>query len=226
MCGRYLLYSDPSEVADAFDFKEVPEFDARYNIAPSQNVLVALQDGERRIPRFMRWGLVPSWATDPAVGFRMLNARCETAAEKPAFRAAFRHRRCLIPASGFYEWRKVGRKKEPCLFRLGTGLFAFAGLWEAWKSGDGLPLESCTILTTTANDLVRSLHDRMPVIIAREDYAAWLDVSEGAEDVARLFRPYPVEAMTALDVNPWVNDVHHEGPQCVEPAVSERSLFD
>ena len=162
----------------------------------------------------MKWGLVPSWAKDPKVGFSAINARSETAADKPTFRGAFRRRHCLVPASGFYEWKRVGKQKLPTLFRPTGGLFGLAGLWETWQ-GDGVSVESFTILTTAANAAVMPTHDRMPVIVAPADYGAWLDAAQSADGT--LLRPYPTEAMTATAVSSYVNDAHHQGPQCVEP---------
>jgi putative SOS response-associated peptidase YedK len=172
----------------------------------------------------MKWGLVPSWSKDQAVGFKSINARSETAADKPTFRAAFKKRHCLVPASGFYEWKKEGKKKLPLLFKPRSGLFGFAGLWETWHDG-ALKMETFTILTTDANELVRNVHDRMPVILDRADFAAWLVPSGEKDRDLQLLRPYAADAMTATAVNLYVNDARHEGTQCVEPAGSQPSLF-
>ena len=168
MCGRYLLY--PTDIGPLFGIPDAPRAAPRYNVAPGQRAPVVTQAVNGHELRDMRWGLVPSWATDPSAGFRTINARCETVGDKPSFRSAFRHRRCLVPASGFYEWRKEGKRKQPYLLRPRHGMFAFAGLWESW-SGEAPPLESFTILTTAANDLVRPLHDRMPVVMRPPDFA-------------------------------------------------------
>ena len=165
----------------------------------------------------LRWGLVPTWADDPAIGNRMINARSETVATKPSFRAAFRRRRCLIPADGLIEWQKQGDRKQPYLIGVGDGdLFAFAGLWEEWERG-GEVIESCSILTTEANELMRPLHERMPVIIRPADYDLWLDpqVQEGSK-VQPLLKPYPETEMFAYPVDPWVNNVRHNDSRCVE----------
>jgi len=225
MCGRFLLTADPRALADYFTLPDFPAQMPRYNIAPGQNVPVVVEADGARLLRTMRWGLVPSWAKDAAVGFRSINARSETAADKPVFRAAFRRRHCLVPASGFYEWRASGKKKQPMLFRPREGLFAFAGLWETWQDG-AVKLETCAVLTTAANGLVRPLHDRMPAVLDPKDFAAWLVPSGEKERDLQLLRPYPADAMTAAEANPWVNDARHEGPQCIEPPEREPSLFD
>lgn len=175
-----------------------------------------MKGGDRELA-FLRWGLVPSWADDPAIGNRLINARSETVAEKPSFRTAFKRRRCLIPADGFFEWKKEVKHKQPYLIGVEQdGPFAFAGLWEDWER-DGEVIESCTILTTTANDLMRPLHERMPVILTAKDYDLWLDPSvQDAAAVLPLLQPYPAGEMFAYPVSTWVNDPKHEDPRCVE----------
>jgi putative SOS response-associated peptidase YedK len=167
----------------------------------------------------LRWGLVPFWAKDLKIGYRTINARAETVASKPAFRAAFRQRRCLIPADGFYEWKTQSGGKQPYYIRLKHNhLFAFAGLWEHWKSETGEIMESCTIIVTNANELVRSIHDRMPVILNPNDYETWLLPSKNSTDyLTALLKPYPAEQMTAYSVNVSVNNPKHEDPSCIEP---------
>jgi putative SOS response-associated peptidase YedK len=224
MCGRFTLTADPRAVAEYFTLPDFPAVFPRYNIAPGQNVPVVVQTDAVRQLRPMKWGLVPSWAKDAAIGYRSINARSETAADKPTFRAAFKRRHCLVPATGFYEWRGAGKHKLPVHFKPVSGFFAFAGLWETWQDG-ALSLETCTILTTTANELVRPFHDRMPVILDPGDFAAWLIPSGEKERDLQLFRPYPTEAMTAAAANPWVNDARHEGPKCLEPPDDQPSLF-
>jgi putative SOS response-associated peptidase YedK len=162
---------------------------------------------------------VPSWAKEPAIGSRLINARAETVAEKPAFRAAFKARRCLIPTSGFYEWQATGGKqKQPYLIRMRDGRpFALAGLWERWQGGDGGLVETCAILTTTANEVVRPVHERMPVIVARADFVAWLDPRTSAAELHALLRPYPAEAMEAVPVGRYVGNPRNEGPRCLAP---------
>jgi putative SOS response-associated peptidase YedK len=175
MCGRFILTVSAKDVADLFGLAEVPALEPRYNVAPTQPVAAVRADADgRRSLATLRWGLIAPWAKDAK--HAAINARAETAADKPTFRHAFRKRRCLIPADAFYEWQKVGRHKQPYLFKLRDGEpFAFAGIWEAWNGPDGEALESCAILTTEANELVRSVHERMPVILDPRHYAEWLD---------------------------------------------------
>jgi putative SOS response-associated peptidase YedK len=221
MCGRYTLTTPAPKLAEHFQLDTVPNLTPRYNIAPTQLVAIvrAVPPGKRELT-LARWGLVPSWAADVKIGNRLLNARAETVADKPAFRNAFRGRRCLIPADGFYEWQPLaGRKKQPYHIRLKDAEpFALAGLWERWTSPDGSPLESCTILTTEANDLARPIHDRMPVILPPEAYDLWLDL--GMRDVHLLqtcMRPYLAEAMVAVPVGPGVGNARFDDPQCLTP---------
>jgi putative SOS response-associated peptidase YedK len=202
------------------------EMSPRYNIAPTQLVAVIANNGKNML-EFYRWGLIPSWAKDSKAGSRMINARAETLAEKPAFRTAFKRRRCLIPADGFYEWRlpaknadAPGRKtKTPIYLRLKSGEpFAFAGLWETWQPEGGEPVLSCTIITTTPNSLVEKIHDRMPVILKPEAYEQWLAQGEQApEKLARLLKPYPASGMTAYAVSPLVNSPAVDTPEIIRP---------
>ena len=177
MCGRFTLRTPARDLVEIFELLREPEFSPRYNVAPTQRIAVIRQYGKDREFSDMRWGLVPSWSKDPKAGPPLINARAETVATKPSFRTAFRRRRCLIPADGFYKWQKTDSKtKIPHYIRMAKDRpFAFAGLWECWQGGDGSPLESCTIVTTEANDLMRPLHDRMPVILPEKDFAKWLD---------------------------------------------------
>lgn len=216
MCGRFTLRARPEQLAEAFDLTELPPLTSRYNIAPSQGVLVV-----RRCPQpeaaVLRWGLIPSWADDPAIGYRMINARAETLASKPSFRQAYRRRRCLVLADGFYEWQHAGRRKQPYFVALaGDRPFAFAGLWESWQRDDQR-IESCALITTTANALMAPIHDRMPVILAPADYDLWLDpLNEDGLDP--LLRPYPAAEMTARPITTWVNDPKHEDARCLDLA--------
>jgi putative SOS response-associated peptidase YedK len=223
MCGRFTLRTPAGEVAEQFGLLVVPRLEPRFNVAPSQPVAAVRiapdEDPPRRELAWLRWGLVPGWAKDPAVGNRLINARAETAAVKPAFRAALRRRRCLVVADGFYEWQPQGKRKQPYYIRLRQGRpFGFAGLWEVWEGPEHARLESCTLLTTAANDLVRPIHDRMPVIIAPADYQPWLDAAvDDTQQLLPLLRPYPGEEMTAYAVGPLVNNPGNDDPRCIEP---------
>lgn len=226
MCGRFTLSQPPETIADVFRLADAPHLEARYNIAPTQLVpgVVCVpqsfsQSSEQcvRQLQLLRWGLVPSWAKDLAMGARLINARAETVAEKPSFRSAFRHRRCLVVADGFYEWQRQERKKQPFYFRLLDGqLFAFAGLWECWKNPEGETVVSCTILTTEANELMRPIHDRMPVILDPKDYDLWLDPAvHKAERLQQMLCPFRSEAMTAYPVSTQVNKPTNNSPECI-----------
>lgn len=220
MCGRYTLRTPAVRLTQLFDLAgDVPVLKPRFNIAPTQAAPVIRMNGRRRLV-MCRWGLIPSWADDQAVGARLLNARSESVALKPAFRAAFKQRRCLVPADGFYEWQKVGSKKQPFYFLpLNDWPFAFAGLWESWHKDD-LAIESFTILTTEANEMVRPLHERMPVILAPEDFALWLDPQmHDAQKLQPLLRPYPADGMSSYPVSTMVNGARNEDPRCIERLV-------
>jgi len=219
MCGRFTLTTNLGAIAKRFGVARfLEEVGRRYNIAPTQTVIVVSDDGTRHLTQ-MRWGLIPSWAKDPAIGNRMINARAETVATKPAFRVALRKRRCLIPADGFYEWQQVGRRSQPVYITLKTReAFSFAGLWEAWTSPDGEEINSCTIITTEANDVLKPIHDRMPVILTREAEAVWLDPTiQDPERLLPLLTPYPSEEMEAYPVSTKVNNPVHDTPECVLP---------
>ena len=220
MCGRYNLIEDARALVDFFTLDNSLEMLPRYNIAPSQDIPVVRQDREGRELSLLRWGLIPHWAKDHKIGYRMINARAETVAQKPSFRTAFRRRRCLIPATGFYEWKKVAGGKQPYNIRMKDGgLFAFAGLWERWKGGDGNLVESCTIIVTDANDLVRPVHERMPVILDPADYGTWLD--PGLQEPARLrplLVPHPSAGMDLYPVSSRVGSPANDDPQLVQHA--------
>jgi putative SOS response-associated peptidase YedK len=192
---------------------------AAYNVAPTQKVAAVRLPDSRRELVSLRWGLIPSWAEDPKIGSRLINARAETAADKPSFRAAFRTRRCLLPADGFYEWQKLAGGKQPFYFRRRDGRpFAFAGLWEQWRNPADEIIESCTILTTAANAVVRPVHDRMPVILDPAAYDRWLDPNvRQAELVQPLLRPCREEDLVAYAVSPWVNNPKNDDARCVAP---------
>jgi putative SOS response-associated peptidase YedK len=221
MCGRFSLGTPASVLVQQFDLADLSAWTPRYNIAPTQEVLAVLKTRESssRRPRLLRWGLVPPWADDPRNGNRLINARAETVATKPAFRRAFRECRCLILANGFYEWQRQGRRKQPFHIRLRDGRpFAFAGLWEHWDAPDGSPVESCTIITTGPNDLIGQIHNRMPVILAPEDYDLWLDPSiQEVERLQSVLSPYPAEEMIAFPVSTRVNNPANDSPECLEP---------
>ncbi len=221
MCARYTLKSKPDVVAAMFGLDIVPDLQPRYNVAPTQAVTAVREAGGKLACVPLRWGLVPSWAGDLKIGHSLLNARAETVASKPAFRAAFRRRRCLIVADGYFEWKAVGKKKQPYYFRLRDETpFAFAGLWEHWER-DGQVVESCTIITTEANDLARPYHDRMPVILPADARALWLDTDiEEPRALQDLLRPYPAEEMRFDPVNPVVNSARNEGPECIRPVAA------
>jgi putative SOS response-associated peptidase YedK len=215
MCGRITFRTEPKLVAELFDVADLPLFEPRYNLAPTQDVLaIRVSKVSTRQAVFLKWGLIPFWSKDKSFGSKAINARAETLREKPAFREAYKKRRCLIVADGFFEWKKVGKKKEPYLFDLADGgPFAFAGLWERWTDKTET-IESCTIITTTANDIVRPLHERMPVILPPGDYAAWLgETSE--TDVFPLLRQYPTDGMRCMQVSSVVNNVANDSPECV-----------
>jgi putative SOS response-associated peptidase YedK len=218
MCGRFTLRTPARDLVEIFELLREPELSPRYNIAPTQRIAVVRQDGKTRELSLMRWGLVPVWSKDPKAGPPLINARAETVATKPSFRTALKHRRCLIPADGFYEWQKTNSKtKIPHYIRMAKDHpFAFAGLWDRWRNGDAEPLESCTIVTTEANELMRSLHDRMPVILPEENYAQWLDPkNEDVPALQSLLRPYPPAEMTAFPISTLVNSPRNDNADCI-----------
>jgi putative SOS response-associated peptidase YedK len=245
MCGRFTLRAPASTIAEAFQVLDVQPIEPRFNVAPTQQVAAIRLSPEsgRREFAWLKWGLVPSWAKDPAIGNRMINARAESVAEKPAFRGAFRHRRCLVVADGFYEWQRTGSRKQPYFIRLRDGQpFAFAGLWESWEgktvpgtvfapdlfstqelSAKTVPgtvlLETCTLITTGPNELMEPIHDRMPAILPPADYERWLDPAiQEPGKLLPLLRPYSADAMLAVPVSARVNNPKNDDAQCVAPA--------
>lgn len=219
MCGRFTLTSNLDDLQGRFGFEALQlDYQPRYNIAPTQPVLAVTNDGQRTAG-FMRWGLVPFWAKDLKAGYRMINAVGETLAAKPAFRAAFKKRRCLILANGFFEWRKDGKAKVPTyIFLKSREPFAFAGLWETWKAPDGEVVRSCTIVTTTPNQFVAPVHNRMPVLLPQEAEALWLDpMTEDARVLTPLLIPSPSELMDSYVVSGVVNSPKNSGPECIQP---------
>ncbi|HEY8527045.1 MAG TPA: SOS response-associated peptidase [Acidimicrobiales bacterium] len=224
MCGRFVAASSPDEIAQYFD-AEAPEalLEPSYNVAPTNDVYAVLSDGGVRRMDAFHWGLVPIWAKDPKVGSKMINARAETLATKNAYKPAFKKRRCIIPADGFYEWKKVpGQKtKQPHYIRRPDGEpLAFAGLWEVWRGPDrqGEPLRSCTIVTTSANETMRPLHDRMPVLLPASAWEEWLDpTNDDLETLGKLLVPAPPEIIVTHPVSTDVNRVSNKGPELIEP---------
>ncbi len=219
MCGRYTLKTPVNTLAEQFQIDELPSsLTASYNIAPTQRVATVLTENGKRKLEMLHWGLIPSWAKDPEVGNKMINARAETVAEKPSYRKAFKERRCLVLADGFYEWQKTENGKRPFYIRMEDGSpFAFAGLWESWHNGG--EIRSCTIITTAPNELAAPIHNRMPVILHPEDYEMWLDPDfDEREPLTSLLKPYPADAMEAYPVSHKVNKPSNNEPGCIEPA--------
>lgn len=219
MCGRFTLRTPAKAIATLFDLGDVPKWSPRYNIAPSQPIAAVRQNRSRQRELVMlHWGLIPFWADDPKIAYRTINARAETVATKPAFRAAFRHRRCLVIADGYFEWKKQDGKKQPYFFhRNDDRPFAFAGLWERWE-GNGKEIQSCTIIVTEANARQRPIHDRMPVILLPQDYDAWLDPEVDRVRVEPLLRPYPSDDLEAYRVRTIVNKPQNDVEACIRPA--------
>ncbi|MCG3206849.1 MAG: putative SOS response-associated peptidase YedK [Anaerolineae bacterium] len=224
MCGRFTLTQNSQQLAESFQqFAPPADFSPRYNIAPTQPVAVVANDGRQQIDFFV-WGLIPSWAKEPSIGNKLINARAETLAEKPSFRSAYRRRRCLILADGFFEWRKnPDNSKTPLYIQLeGQEPFAFAGLWEQWHSPQGDEVLSCTIITTEPNALMAKIHNRMPVILPPAAYNQWLDPAEQKpERLQSLLAPFPAEQMTAYPVSRVVNNPRFDGPDCIAPLVEQ-----
>ena len=219
MCGRYTLRTPIDILAKGFEIEKYPSsITPNYNVAPTQEVAAVVEEDDKRKLEMLHWGLIPSWAKDPAIGNKMINARAETVSEKPSFRKAFKVRRCLILADGFYEWQKTDDGKQPYHIKMqDDSPFAFAGLWETWK--DGEEIRSCTIITTDANDLMKEIHHRMPVILHPEDYAMWLDSDFDEKDpLTTLLKLYPADAMQAYAVSRRVNKPSNNEPSVLEPA--------
>jgi putative SOS response-associated peptidase YedK len=223
MCGRYSLEARPDEIAEAFDLAEAFLFEARYNIAPTQRVPVVRVDegsGSRRVAT-IRWGLT----SHPGNPRPLINARSETVARKPSFRKSFRSRRCLVPATGFFEWQKLGGAKQPFhIQRADRGLFAFAGIWDEALLGDGSHVEAFAVLTTEPNRIMRPIHDRMPVLLARESWATWLE-SDTPQQYSALLVPAPDEILTAIPVGNRVNSPANDDPACIEPLLRQTGGF-
>ncbi|MBN1991911.1 MAG: SOS response-associated peptidase [Anaerolineae bacterium] len=229
MCGRFSLATNQKKLAESFaEFKLPEEMAPRHNIAPSQPVAVVANNGQGQV-EFFQWGLVPAWAKDPAVGNRLINARSETLAEKPSFKNAYKRRRCLVLADGFYEWRKEpnSKAKTPMYIQLlSKEPFAFAGLWESWHGADGSHLLSCTIITTTPNELMADIHNRMPVLLPPETYPLWLDPAErNPAELKELLKPYPAAQMIAYPVSKVVNNPRNDTPDCITPLPTTSNLL-
>ncbi len=224
MCGRYTYL--PREFTDLrirWNLDEIPLLTPRFNIAPSQDAPVIVQSGAKRSIELFRWGLVPSWAKDPAIGNKMINARAETLARKSSFKELLERRRCLILADGFYEWRKEGRLRIPMRFNLESGQpFTFAGLWDSWRRADGTLLRTYTIITTEPNDVLGPFHDRMPAMLSDDDALKWLS-TEGQEItfVLSLLKPYPAAKMAGYEVSSLVNDPRNDSRECIQPVSSD-----
>jgi putative SOS response-associated peptidase YedK len=224
MCGRYVITSSPAAIRALFGYPEQPNFPARYNVAPTQPIpVVRLTEGRRQFV-LMRWGLIPSWVKDPKAFSLLINARAESVIDKPAFRAAMRRRRCLIPADGFYEWRDSGGRKRPFFVHLRTpgAPLAFAGLWETWTGPNGEEIDTAAIVTTRANRMLSALHDRMPVILPPEAFALWLDCANvDAATAAALLVPAAEGLLGVHEVSPAVNRVANDDPQLIEAVARE-----
>ncbi|MEH7238282.1 SOS response-associated peptidase [Bacillus sp. JJ1562] len=222
MCGRFTLFAEFDDILNRFDIEAAIEQDLfipSYNIAPSHSVLSVINDGRRNRLGYLRWGFVPSWAKDEKIGYKMINARAETLAEKPSFRQAFKHRRCLVIADSFYEWKKgADKSKTPMRIKLKSDeLFAMAGIWERWKSPEGNTLFSCSIITTTPNEIMADIHDRMPVILQKEDEQAWLDPSlDDVSKVSHLLKPFATDRMEAFEVPALVNSPRNNSPNLIQ----------
>jgi putative SOS response-associated peptidase YedK len=220
MCGRFTLTTPAARLARALKLSSVPDFVPRFNIAPTQMVLTVRSTDQDQIEvLFLRWGLIPAWAKDEKIGNQLLNARMETVTSKPAYRSAFKKRRCLIPADGFYEWQKAGKKKQPYWFhRPDRSPFFFAGLWEHCDLSPEKSLETCTLLTTSANETVKPMHERMPLVVVDEQAEQWLDPKVADADWLQKLAPCPADFFVATAVTDRVNSPKHEDASCIEPA--------
>ncbi|WP_159881641.1 SOS response-associated peptidase [Paenibacillus puerhi] len=225
MCGRYTLAADIAEIMDMFGIDELAyEYSENYNVAPSHRIAGIVEHNGKRILKGFHWGLVPYWAKDIKIGYKMINARAETLLEKPSFRNLVSRKRTIIPADGFYEWMKIGKDKQPYRFQLkNKGLYGFAGLWDEWASPTGEQLQSCTIITTTPNELVADVHDRMPVILDTEEVAVWLSSEKDTDCLQTLLRPYPAEKMIKYPVSQSVGSVKNSGRDLIaEVAINSK----
>jgi putative SOS response-associated peptidase YedK len=220
MCGRFSRKATLQAIIDEFEIEDVTgTIEPSYNVAPGQDVAVILKDENRKLG-LLKWGLIPSWAKDPAIGNRMINARAESVAEKPSFKHPIRRKRCLIVADGFYEWRKEGKQKVPMyIFLKDQKPFVFAGLWDTWTAPDGKKVATCTIITTEPNTFMERIHNRMPVILPKHHIDTWLDRSiDNEQEVLPLLKPYPEKEMDAYEVSRFVNSPKNNSPECIKPA--------
>ena len=220
MCGRFSRKATLQAIIDEFEIEDVTgTIKPSYNVAPGQDVAVILKDENRKLG-LLKWGLIPSWAKDPAIGNRMINARAESVAEKPSFKHPIRRKRCLIVADGFYEWRKEGKQKVPMyIFLKDQKPFVFAGLWDTWTAPDGKMVATCTIITTEPNTFMERIHNRMPVILPKHHIDTWLDRSiDNEQEVLPLLKPYPEKEMDAYEVSRFVNSPKNNSPECIKPA--------
>jgi putative SOS response-associated peptidase YedK len=228
MCGRYVITSSPAAIRALFGYPEQPNFPPRYNVAPTQPIpIVRLNDGKRQFV-LMRWGLIPAWVKDPKQFSLLINARAESVIDKPAFRAAMRRRRCLIPADGFYEWRDIGGRKQPYFVRpKKSGPLGFAGLWETWTGPNGEEMDTVAIVTTNANRTLSAIHDRMPVILPREAFDLWLDSARvDAQTAAALLLPTRDDVMEAFEISPAVNRVANDSEALIAPVAATQVAVD
>lgn len=217
MCGRYVFTSPLEAIQQLFKFDQMTNLGPNYNVAPTHEMpIVRRRKGDRRNELAIgRWGLIPSWAKDVKIGYSTINARSETAASKPAFRDAFKRRRCLVPADGYFEWKREGKEKQPHLIRLkGGGAFAFAGLWSTWRPLEGEEMLTYTIMTTEPNDLMAEIHNRMPVILGADDHDRWLDLDA---DLSTILRPCPSASLESFLVDKRVGNVRNNAPELIEP---------
>lgn len=221
MCGRYSLSSDGDALVEEFGVTDLAAWSPRFNIAPSQAVPVLVRNGEALEATSFYWGLVPAWAKDRKMQSRLINARAESVAEKPSFRSAFRRRRCLVLANGYYEWVKRNNEKQPYYIHLQSRRpFAFAGLWEKWLDENGTPYLSCSIITCAANERLTALHQRMPVVLPKSTHATWLQSETDRQTLIDLLKPAANDAFNAIAVSRFVNAPNHEGPDCIKPLQS------
>jgi len=221
MCGRFTLTATFTEIIERFDIQQFIDkelYHPNYNTAPSQQVLAVINDGTKNRLGYLKWGLIPNWAKDSSIGYKMINARAETLSEKPSYRNSFKKRRCLVIADSFYEWKRIDDKsKTPMRIKLKSdSLFAMAGLWEAWKSPSGETIYSCTVITTTPNELVKEIHDRMPVILNPSDESTWLDLGSTSSELNKLLKPLDKSLMEAYEVSTLVNSPKNNSPNLIQ----------